>query len=506
MQRSPSAKQEEQSHTSSYARTSAKKLQQLLDQFSVPQQSDASDSNVFEHQKPAAAATSLRLSVDISPLQRMLGDVVDVMRSQHLQIEDLQERLQRSEDRHAQEMASLRREFDQKMAYTVDHVATAMDAVRRETTASCQRALPDAQAIPAILDRVRRTEEALESQRQLNAQHHVEFIALSNNHGGLTSPASGFTPQSRGMNYSSFSPMPTSEVSIVGGGEVEQLRRDVDDLLALFEIPNVFSARTQRSLTSTSLHRVAALGSDKRVQFLHALPAFHSIWIEMHRLFEQSHHPDGRGSVGAGGLQGAAVLRPTSPTRGRVPPQQKSLNSYASPFVGEGGSARWEDFLYDGRGNSEVQQPTLQQSAARPTSPSSASQHRVRKARGPPITVTTDTTGGSVTVAVLGADVANHSGATSSSGPARGVVVLRLAHGGALEASGATVGDVLTHVNDTAIAGSFHLLDIMNEYARDPQRHSCTVSLVPAGRTQSLPVSVRISLATLGNAFDLAER
>lgn len=419
--------------------------------------------------------STLQLTVNTAPLQQLLEQVIAVVHQQQSQINALRDLLMESEKRREAETAKLRKEFEQRLGYTVDHVATAMDAVRRETVNACQRAFPDAQAIPAIIDRLHRTEVALEAQRQLNAQHHVDYVALSGSVEGRLD--SGDRQLRRGRGEENTAPNTTSDV--------EQLRRDVDDLLALFEIPNVFSAKTQRTLTSTSLHRVAALSSEKRVQFIHALPAFHEIWSEMHRLHQHRLHPDGRG---AGGFPSPTPARAASPgsTRktNRSYGHQHSLNEHASPFIiasspppPSAQSTRWEDFIYD--------QPHVFAASSGGTKENTAAK-------------TIDAPGGmSVSIPSLGADVAN----ASVNGTSRGVVVLRLTRGGPLEVSGATTGDTITHVDDTAVAGSFHLLDIMNEMARrlagvQHQSPVCTVALIPAGRTHSLPVTVRLSLAS----------
>lgn len=104
------------------------------------------------------------------------------------------------------------------------------------------------------------------------------------------------------------------------GLRVSRLQRQVDDLLAVFEIPNVVTASEGRAVTSHSLaHIVASSSRAQRVKFLHSLPCFHVLWTELFRLSQQQqrHTTAGQLSARRDALEVSGAMQ-ASPVRAAV--------------------------------------------------------------------------------------------------------------------------------------------------------------------------------------------
>lgn len=338
------------------------------------------------------ATRDLRVTVDVTSLSGLLMALVQRIEAQDALIVSLRQESDARDAAHCAEVSRLRNELDAKLGYAMNHVASAMDAVRHETQTSCQRALPDIQAIPAIQDRLRRLEAAMESQVAYNTQRNLDQVELQRHVESLQQSAS--RPRTRlPADIDSVHPL------------FDQVRRDVDDLLAVLDIPNAFSSLSQRSITTASLRHAATLPPDQRVKFVHSLPCFHSIWRELFRLQEKF----SRGDTGDENPRGAF------------------------PVKSPGSHVREAPQLF---------------------------------------------------IATLEADVA----------PApsrRGLVVVRTVRGGVCDDHGVVEGDTILELDRVPIAGSFHLQDMCEELeARNAQ--SCTLTLIPSGRSASVPVDIRL--------------
>lgn len=365
------------------------------------------------------SAEKMHLHIDTTPLMEMMRGIAQIVAEQSRTIAALQRELEETRTAHSEALRNVQDQFYSRLQYTCDHVAAAMDAVRRETSETCQRLLPDPHAIPALADRVRRLEDSAETQAEINAMRNAEQAAV---HSQLTSlRPSAF--------HNSFHAK--SLESTVG-----DLRRDVDDLIRLLDIPQVFASGSQRSMTTTSLHRAAnAATQEERVKFLHSLPSFHVLWTEVFRLSEK-----------------------VSNGERRSPQRLRGTTSSLASLTG---------------------------ATASPVSKSSS-----------------NSGGGATTVfiAPLQIDVQATVAASSSiaggraGGASVGAVVVRVTRGGCGDVSGLVAGDTIVGLDGVQLAGGFHLLDLVNELMRDPSTAACELAVVPSGRTQAVPVAVRIAL------------
>lgn len=359
----------------------------------------------------------------------LLQNLVAIATRQQEEIANQAKLLEAMTAQHSDGMLQLKQEVQFKLNTTLDHVTSALDAVRMETQHACHRAFPDAQQLPALQDKVRRLEQFMDTQLELSARRNAEGIALQEKVNVLqqtvTSAAAAGVDNRREA-------APTDDAY--------RIRTDLDALLGLLEIPNAYAEISQRSLTSQSLHQLSKRSTEQKVRFLHSTPAFHVLWEELYRI-------------------------------------RALIEAFPSP-------SRWQ------RG-SMVQEGSSYQQPAIGTHPMGAPLNANPSPRQPYPSIVVDgstiiPSGGVVFIPQLSADVCQAPGR-------RGVFVVRLVPGGPLDAVGVVAGDAIVDVDGTPVAGAFHLLDFLND-AEGRQNQSCKLAVVPAGRTSSIPISLRLSL------------